>query len=104
MIERVIGSLSPKIGNLPYLTGVGLSNLGINGTFPNSLQKCTRLTYLDLSYNYITGNVPAWVKSIKTLNILYLNENELSGKPPVPSKNQTFRLEGNKFSGVTNAV
>jgi hypothetical protein len=42
-----------------------------------------RLVYLDLSNNQLTGTVPAWVNRLKSLSLLNLGQNDISGEIPL---------------------
>ncbi|CAL5210890.1 unnamed protein product [Lathyrus oleraceus] len=67
---------------------VNLSILILNGnnfsssvpeTFANSLSSLTHLTYLDLSYNNINGEIPLSLFTLPSLEEIYLSFNRLSG-------------------------
>ncbi|KAM0925960.1 hypothetical protein ACQ4PT_003831 [Festuca glaucescens] len=89
-----------------------LSNLGLQGPFPQGLQDCTSmtrldlssnnlsgpiphdmsrqmpyLTSLDLSYNSFSGEIPSDISNMRDLNSLSLQHNQLSGQIP-----EQFRL------------
>ena len=48
---RLNGTLSPSIGNLDSLVGIGLGGNNLTGTIPMNLTKLTSLKKLDVSGN-----------------------------------------------------
>ncbi|KAM0850143.1 hypothetical protein ACQ4PT_053271 [Festuca glaucescens] len=106
-----------------------LSNLGLQGTFPQGLQDCTGmngldlssnnfsgpiphdiseqmsyLTSLDLSYNSFSGEIPSSISNMTYLNALNLQHNQLSGQIPKQfdglSRLTLFNVVGNLLSGT----
>jgi hypothetical protein len=51
------------IGTLTNLQSLTLSSMGLTGPIPN-LARLTRLTGLDMTYNRLTGSVPAFVNAV----------------------------------------
>lgn len=82
-----------------------LPGVGFMGPIPNNvLGNLTRLSFLSLRYNALTGSVPSDFASLKQLRYLYLQHNRLSGVIPgvLFSMPNLFRLDlaGNRFSGA----
>ena len=46
---------------------------------PPNLWYCQNLTYLDVSFNNLIGDIPSTVGDLKQLQILHLNANQLTG-------------------------
>ncbi|KAL4627310.1 hypothetical protein ACB092_05G157500 [Castanea dentata] len=75
----------------------------LGGVLPRSLVKLHYLTYLELSRNFLSGNIPHEWASTK-LEFLYLAVNNLSG--PIPSflgditTLRILNIENNLFSGM----
>ncbi|XP_022875194.1 probably inactive leucine-rich repeat receptor-like protein kinase At5g48380 [Olea europaea var. sylvestris] len=83
---------------------IKLGNLGLKGTFPLGLARCSSMTGLDLSNNKIHGNIPNNISLIVGfLTSLDLSNNELSGEIPVSLSNCTYlnvlKLNNNQFTG-----
>ncbi|KAJ1286595.1 hypothetical protein BS78_03G364500 [Paspalum vaginatum] len=81
-----------------------LSNLGLQGRFPQGLEKCTSLNGLNLSSNNFSGPIPsdiAWQLSF--LTSLDLSYNDFSGEIPVGILNLTYldtlNLQHNQLRG-----
>ncbi|KAK9124551.1 hypothetical protein Sjap_014153 [Stephania japonica] len=82
---------------------LGSCNLGV---FPDFLRNQSRLTYLDLSNNGISGNLPCWIENIGngSLRSLNLSHNSLEN-PERPFSNSSFKelftldLHANLFQG-----
>ncbi|GLJ42067.1 hypothetical protein SUGI_0871070 [Cryptomeria japonica] len=67
-----------KLGSLPNLQKLSMSDCGLGGPIPNPLLNLTSLLHLDLSYNYLSAQVPSWFENLTAhlLSLdLSLNEN-----------------------------
>ncbi|KAA0066719.1 putative leucine-rich repeat receptor-like serine/threonine-protein kinase [Cucumis melo var. makuwa] len=88
---------SPNEGNLRYLGSQGLA-----GTLPSQLFKLPYLDTLDLTLNYLAGEIPREWGSTKLVNI-YLFGNRLTGSIPEEIGNITtlkrLHLGSNQLSG-----
>ncbi|RQO91152.1 hypothetical protein POPTR_006G014066v4 [Populus trichocarpa] len=78
-----------------------LRNCKINGSIPEYIGKWPELSYLDLSFNNLSGGVP---ESFQKLNKLFLTSNELTKLPswitkkPKPSSYPKADLSYNNFN------
>ena len=99
-----IVKIPETIGNLVHLTHLDLSYNSLSGTLPASMVKLVALEHLDLRVNKLSGSLPAshlhaWTQ-MQTLNLL---SNNLNGALPdafdLMTKLQALILDGNQFSG-----
>lgn len=85
------------------INSLSLGGLGLNGSIPyNTLGALTSLRYLDLSYNFLTGEIPWDIWSLPNLVHLGLSSNKLTGAlPKWVNLHQLLELNlsGNFFSG-----
>lgn len=83
---------------------IRLSDMGLKGLFPRSIQNCTSLTGLDLSSNALFGRIPPDIYNILSfVTSLDLSFNNLSGEIPVSLSNCTYlntlKLDHNRLTG-----
>ncbi|KAL5990763.1 hypothetical protein ACLOJK_011667 [Asimina triloba] len=83
---------------------VDLSNMGLRGRFPSSLNNCTKLTGLDLSNNSLSGPLPHHISRIVPfLTSFNLSYNKFSGKIPPALGDLAYLavldLQHNEFRG-----
>ncbi|PPS18636.1 hypothetical protein GOBAR_AA01938 [Gossypium barbadense] len=127
-INFLTGTIPHSIGNLSALTKVGLDFNNLQGNIPPSIGKCQSLLgltvsynnlsgpippqllgvssmsiILDLSSNYLTGELPVAVENLKNLGELYVSQNRLSGLLPKTLGScvslEKLYLDGNLFEG-----
>ncbi|XP_047056461.1 probably inactive leucine-rich repeat receptor-like protein kinase At5g48380 [Lolium rigidum] len=89
-------------GNI--LASLSLSNLGLQGPFPQGLLNCSSITSLDLSSNNFSGPIPPDIsRQMPNLMSLDLSYNSFSGSIPQNISNMnylyTLNLEHNQLSG-----
>nr|GMC80255.1 receptor-like protein 12 [Ipomoea batatas] len=106
---------------LPQFERLRLASCNIQ-KFPNFLKNQSKLQWLDLSSNAISGEIPNWIWGIsngglnlshnhlthmkepmeyETLNVLDLNSNMLSGQVPQPPRDAEYLdLSSNNFSMI----
>ncbi|KAF4384261.1 hypothetical protein F8388_010519 [Cannabis sativa] len=73
---------------LPKLRVLRLGRNRISGEFPVTIANCTQLEELDMSYLYLTGNLPNF-SNMKALRILNLSYNLFQGRFPISVFNLT---------------
>ncbi|CAN4084372.1 unnamed protein product [Withania somnifera] len=102
------GPLKKSLGKLCNLTTLILSYNSITGyitEFVNALSECqsNNLETLDLSFNELSGNLPATLGQLKKLKSLQLRFNSLTGTIPETigelSSLEALYLNSNKMSG-----
>ncbi|KAK8471867.1 hypothetical protein PHAVU_002G052600 [Phaseolus vulgaris] len=76
------GSLSPQLGQLPFLKYLELNQNKISGKIPQELGNLNSLVSMDLSHNQVEGNIPVSFGKLKSLKFLWLNNNQLTGSIP----------------------
>ncbi|KAJ8560589.1 hypothetical protein K7X08_022449 [Anisodus acutangulus] len=80
--DNPIGDCVTRIewGNLKNLEMLDLSNMGLTGSIPNSMTEMKNLRFLSLSNNILSGIIPSKFEKIPTINALYLDGNDFTGK------------------------
>ena len=100
-LNKLIGEIPPKLGQLSSLRGLNLSHNQLTGPIPKSFSNMTQLESLDLSHNNLSGEIPSTLIDIYTLEIFNVSHNNLSGKlPDFKAQFGTFEkssYEGNPF-------
>ncbi|CAI9290210.1 unnamed protein product [Lactuca saligna] len=86
-----------------FLVVLDLSHNFLSGQLPDCLWDFKELKILNLEHNNLSGMLPTSVGSLIKLEVLYLYKNNLSGELPLSLKNfkrlSFLNLEANKFSG-----
>jgi len=97
------GVLSPRIGELQYLSVLSLAGNRITGTVPEEFGNLSSLTSLDLEDNLLVGEVPASLGNLSKLTLLILSKNNFNGSIPDSIANISsltdIRLAYNNLSG-----
>lgn len=100
---KLVGSLSPFIGNLSFLQKFNIQNNSFNGEIPLEIRKLYRLKYLGLASNLFVGQIPANISGCRNLEYMGLSNNMLVGEVPIAiasmSKLTTVFIASNNLSG-----
>ncbi|XP_007203343.2 putative receptor-like protein kinase At3g47110 [Prunus persica] len=101
--QKLVGSLSPSLGNLTYLTGINLMNNSFHGEIPQQIGRLLSLQHLNLSFNSFGGKIPSNISHCMQLSVLSLGLNNLTGTIPHWIGNfsslENFVLAINNFQG-----
>ncbi|KAI5057097.1 hypothetical protein GOP47_0027112 [Adiantum capillus-veneris] len=103
------GSIPPNsITMLHSLTSLNLSNNFLSGELPNDLGNLSNLEALDLSHNQFTGSIPISISALQSLLHLNVSSNRLRGSLPSEFSSLTtlrsLDLHDNQLSGVLDAA
>ncbi|CAM6088875.1 unnamed protein product [Calypogeia fissa] len=79
--NQLTGNLPVQLGNLVSLTHFEAAYNNLTGNIPVELCS-TRISFLDLSFNELSGQVPFDISTCQDLTQLILNDNHLSGIIP----------------------
>lgn len=124
--QDLAGILPPSLTKLPFIKNIDLTRNYLRGTIPPEwestkleylsvtvnrlsgpipkyLGSITTLRYMSLEHNLFSGSVPAELGKLVNLENLILNANYLTGQLPLElyklSKLRELRLNSNNFSG-----
>ncbi|XP_043699874.1 putative receptor-like protein kinase At3g47110 [Telopea speciosissima] len=101
--QRLVGSLSPSIENLTFLSSINLQNNGFHGEIPQEIGRLRCLQHLSLTSNSIGGKIPSNLTHCTDLKTLNLSLNNIIGYIPDQlsslSKIQNLGLGGNFLTG-----
>ncbi|THU70328.1 hypothetical protein C4D60_Mb08t23840 [Musa balbisiana] len=98
------GILSPRIGELLYLTVLSLPGNNITGGIPEQFGNLSSLTNLDLENNRLSGDIPASLGKLAKLQILILSQNNLTGNIPDSLTNLTALNDIHSFLFFASTV
>ncbi len=101
-------SISPSLGKLQGLKHLNLSANYLTGEIPVELASCTKLTTLALDNNMLDGSIPAAIGKLQALQNLDLSTNKLAGEIPGElgscTKLTTLALGNNMLDGSIPAA
>ena len=110
--NQLTGGIPAELGVLSDLEELWLDENALTGTIPagtdaqnnpTGLAKLTKLTWLSLGDNELTGGIPAALGGLTKLTTLWLSNNKLTGGIPTALGNLTemewLYLNGNELTG-----
>lgn len=103
------GIYCDTIDDIEIVTGIALSDNGLDGTIPLELGHLTSLSVLDLSFNALSGGIFATISKLDQLENVSLNDNSLSGELIIPKELNDFdylnefTIEHNELAGTMPA-
>ncbi|XP_026436637.1 receptor kinase-like protein Xa21 [Papaver somniferum] len=80
--QRMVGSISPHIGNLSFLADFDLNSNNLHGKIPPQIGRLSRLKHLNLSYNSLEGEIPENISRCSNLIHFDITRNKLVGNVP----------------------
>ncbi|GMQ04165.1 hypothetical protein CsSME_00049679 [Camellia sinensis var. sinensis] len=100
---KLVGSVSPQIGNLTFLEEINIQGNNFRGTFPQEIGGLFRLQNLRLANNSFQGEIPINLTHCSHIRVIDLKGNNLEGNIPpelsILSKLNQLSLSRNHFSG-----
>ncbi|XP_022134216.1 probable leucine-rich repeat receptor-like serine/threonine-protein kinase At3g14840, partial [Momordica charantia] len=100
--QSLPGTLPSQLFKLPYLKELDLTRNYLSGEIPREWGS-TKLLKISLFGNRLTGSIPEEIGNITTLRELVLENNHLSGRLPSALGNlsnlERFFLSSNNFTG-----
>lgn len=101
--QKLVGTISPLIGNLSFLRVLQLQNNSFSGEIPPELGRLRRLRVLRLHNNSISGDIPANLSRCSNLINFNVFNNRLAGKIPMElgglSKLEIISFGSNNLTG-----
>ncbi|KAJ1441590.1 Serine/threonine-protein kinase, active site [Sesbania bispinosa] len=93
-------STFPRVDNMTGLNTLILRSCNINDTLPQYFAHLINLTILDLSYNKLSGDIPRNLEGLTGATYIYLTGNFLTGQVPewTNSTKRNLDLSYNNFS------
>ena len=99
--QGVTCSTSSNYGSIERLS---LAFLGMNGSFPNSIDNFLNLRTIDMAFNSITGTIPNSITLITSLTVLFIESNQIIGTIPTSIGTLTaldmISFGFNSFTGI----
>ncbi|KAH7665650.1 Non-specific serine/threonine protein kinase protein [Dioscorea alata] len=94
------GTFPPLMG-LKGLKTLVLRNLSLSDSPPDYIGYMGSLEFLDLSFNNFSGTIPSSFERLKGLSFMYLTNNKLTGEIPrwIFTRGQHYDLSYNSFNG-----
>ncbi|XP_030963027.1 probable LRR receptor-like serine/threonine-protein kinase At3g47570 [Quercus lobata] len=102
--QKLVGSISPNVGNLSFLWKLNLENNSFYNKIPPEIGRLQRLEVLLLNNNTIGGTIPSNLSSCAKLRVFHAAINNLVGEIPTElgtlSKLRIFAIHKNVLTGI----
>uniref|UniRef100_A0A7N2LER6 non-specific serine/threonine protein kinase n=1 Tax=Quercus lobata TaxID=97700 RepID=A0A7N2LER6_QUELO len=102
--QKLVGSISPNVGNLSFLWKLNLENNSFYNEIPQEIGRLHRLQVLQLNNNTINGTIPSNISSCANLIMFHAAVNNLVGEIPTKlgtlSNLQIFAIHKNSLTGI----
>ncbi len=79
---KLVGSVSPHVGNLSFLRNLTLQNNTFHNEIPLEIGRLHKLQVLRLDNNTINGKIPSNLSACTKLQVLFFSKNLLTGEIP----------------------
>ncbi|KAM4072560.1 hypothetical protein ACB094_11G146800 [Castanea mollissima] len=86
---KLVGSISPHIGNLSFLRNINLQNNSFYNEIPPEIGRLLRLHSLSLFNNTMSGKIPSNISGCSNLVVLGVGSNQLVGEIPMTLASMT---------------
>ena len=100
---KLVGSISPYIGNLSFLRNLTLQNNSFHNEIPLELGRLQRIQFLQLQNNTLSGKIPSNLSNCTNIIVLRVSFNDLSEEIPTNlgtlTKLQYFAIQKNNMIG-----
>uniref|UniRef100_A0A7N2LC98 non-specific serine/threonine protein kinase n=1 Tax=Quercus lobata TaxID=97700 RepID=A0A7N2LC98_QUELO len=101
--SKLVGPISPHVGNLSFLKNLTLSNNRFHDEIPSEIDRLRRLQDLRLFNNTLSGKIPRNLSHCTNLKFISFGRNLLDGEIPATlgtlSKLQLINFESNNLTG-----
>ncbi|XP_030924651.1 LRR receptor-like serine/threonine-protein kinase EFR [Quercus lobata] len=103
--SKLIGSISPHVGNLSSLKNLILSNNSFHNEIPSEIDRLRRLQFLLMSNNTYIGKIPRNLSHCTNLKIIDFGRNLLDGEIPTTLGTLSkLRLINFDFNDLTGSI
>jgi Leucine-rich repeat (LRR) protein len=95
---KLVGSISPHVGNLSFLRNLTLQNNTFHNEIPPEIGRLHKLQVLQLENNTLSGKIPSNLSACTKLQVLRFGYNLLTGEIPTTlgtcQNSETFLFAG----------